>query len=278
MGVSVIWMSGAILSFCLMAIGGRELSSEINTFQTLFFRSLIGFIIITIAMAIVGDKKLFTTNRYTLHINRNIFHFIGQYAWFVGIGLLPLTVVFALEFTVPLWTVLVAALVLKEKITKIKVFAITMGLVGVLLILQPGLEILDATALIVLASALFYAISHVNTKMLSITEDPLTILFYMCLIQLPIGFFLSLFYWVTPDVAQLFWLVIVGISALSAHYCLTSAMRHAEVGVVLTLDFLRLPIIAVIGVMFYNEQLELAVLLGAFIMLLGNFANIYKTK
>ncbi len=277
MGV-VLWMTGTLLSFCMMAVGARELAGEINTFQMLFFRSLIGLIVITLVIYGSGRRDLFFTRRRALHIGRNIFHFGGQYGWFTGIGLLPLAEVFALEFTVPLWTLLFAALLLKEGMTGRKVLAILFGIAGVLVIVRPGAGIFDNASLIVLTAAICYAISHVSTKALSDSESPLTVLFYMCLVQLPIGLLFSLSDWRFPNTLQWFWLLVVGISALTAHYCITRAMRLSEAGIVVTLDFLRLPLIAVVGVLFYQEPFESALLLGAGLMLLGNLLNVYQRK
>ncbi len=261
------------MSFCLMALGARELSGEIPVFQTLFFRSTIGLILISLLILLLDKKQVFRSERVALHIFRNMFHFFGQYGWFVGIGLLPLAEVFALEFTVPIWTAIIAALFLREKITPRKAVSITLGVLGVVVIVRPGVEIVDAASLIVLGAAICYAVSYTATKSLSSSESPLTILFYMCLVQLPVSLFLSLSVWTWPAGIQWLWLVVIGVTALSAHFCLVKAMRHAEVTAVITLDFLRLPLIAVLGVLLYNEEFEFYLLIGGVLMLLGNWIN-----
>ncbi|MCW8908883.1 MAG: DMT family transporter [Sedimenticola sp.] len=277
MGV-VLWMTGTLLSFCLMAVGARELSGDIDTFQTLFFRSLIGLLVVSAVILWSGTPAHFATRRGLLHTGRNIFHFGGQYGWFTGIALLPLAEVFALEFTVPIWTLLFAALFLKEGLTLRKGVAILFGIAGVLVIVQPGTEIFDIASLIVIGAAICYAVSHVSTKALSSTESPLTVLFYMCLVQLPIGLLLSLAHWRMPDLVQWFWLVVVGVTALSAHYCITRAMQLSEAGIVVTLDFLRLPLIGVVGILFYHEAFDLALILGAALMLVGNLINVQQQR
>ncbi|TNE77750.1 MAG: DMT family transporter [Gammaproteobacteria bacterium] len=270
-------MVGALLSLSLMAIGARELSSEVNTFQTLFIRSVIGLVIISGVVAAVGGRSLFVTRRPGMQLVRHLFHFGAQYGWFVGIGLLPLAEVFALEFTVPFWVAVIAALFLGERFTIRKSLALVLGVVGVLVILRPGIEILDVASLIVLASAVGFSCAYVATKSLARTEDPLTVLFYMCLIQMPVSLVLALPHWQMPtDPLTWLWLVIVGVTALSAHFCITNAMKRAEAGVVVTLDFLRLPLIGLVGVMFYSEPFELALLLGAILMLVGNLINVYR--
>ena len=271
---AVAWMIGTLLSFSLMAVCARELSGEIATPQTLLFRSVIGLVCISIVLLASRESVKIQTNKLGIHTLRNIFHFAGQYGWFLGIGFLPLAEVFALEFTVPIWTLIVASITLGEKITARKVASITLGILGVVVILQPGIAIISAASFIVLVSAMCYAISHTATKSLSSSESAVSILFYMCLIQLPIGLFLSISSWVWPTGLQWVWLLIVGLTGLSAHYCMANAMRYEEASTVVTLDFLRLPLIALIGVLLYSEQLEFALLIGGLLMLAGNIVSL----
>lgn len=282
-----LWMLAALASFCILAIGARELSSELSIAQSLCIRSAIGLIFLSCIYVIraryqhktsIKAAKKYNGMRLKLHFFRNIFHFLAQYGWFFGIGFLPLAQVFALEFTVPIWTLLIASVFLNEKITKAKLVAIFLGTLGVVVIVQPGYEIVDMASLVVLGSAVCFAISHTATKSLASVESPLNILLYMCLIQFPIALMLSLSSWVWPHTEQWFWLTIIGLSALSAHYCLAKAMQYAEVTLVLTLDFLRLPLIALVGVLFYNEAFELPLLLGGGLMLLGNLIAIRGFK
>ena len=271
--VALAWMSGTLLSFCLMALGARELSGEIPVLQVLFFRSAVGLILISSLILLLDKKHVFRSERVALHAFRNTFHFLGQYGWFVGIGLLPLAEVFALEFTVPIWTAIIAAFFLREKITPRKAVSIFLGVIGVMVIVRPGVEIVDTASLIVLGAAICYAVAYTATKSLSSSESPLTILFYMCLVQLPVSLFLSLSTWTWPAGIQWLWLVVIGVTALSAHFCLVKAMGYAEVTTVITLDFLRLPLIAVLGVLLYNEEFELYLLIGSGLMLAGNWVN-----
>jgi drug/metabolite transporter (DMT)-like permease len=274
---AVIWMIGTLLSFSLMAVCARELSGEIATHQTLFFRSAIGLACVSIILLASKNTLKIQTNRLGLHTVRNIFHFAGQYGWFLGIGLLPLAEVFALEFTVPIWTLIIAAVTLGERITTRKVVSVLLGSLGVVVILQPGVSIINAASFIVLASAVSYAISHTATKSLSLSESPMSILFYMCLIQLPIGLLLSIPSWVWPAGLQWLWLLIIGLTALSAHYCMAKAMQYAEVTTVVTLDFFRLPLIALVGVLLYSEQLEIALIIGGLLMLAGNIVSLKQS-
>jgi len=283
-----LWMSGALASFSILAIGARELSGELTIAQSLGIRSAIGLLFLSCvyffqSWAFKGKCINITAsqprvNVFKLHLFRNFFHFIAQYGWFFGIGLLPLAEVFALEFTVPIWTLLIARFFLNEKATKNKLLAILLGTLGVFVIVRPGYALIDSASIVVLGSAICFAISHTTTKSLAKTESPLTILLFMCLIQLPIGLLLALSDWVWPQGEQWLWLTIIGLSALSAHYCLAKAMQYAEVTTIITLDFFRLPLIAAVGVAFYDEAFEIPLLIGGALMLLGNLIGVRDFK
>ncbi len=274
--LALAWLAGSLSSFSLLAVGARELSGEISIFQSLFSRSVIGVVYISLILYFSKQKFSIHTDKLKLHFSRNIFHFVGQYGWFVGIGLLPLAEVFALEFTAPIWTLIIAGIFLREKITSRKLIAVIFGLLGVLVITKPGIEVVDVASFIVLGAAVCFAVTLVCTKSLSSSESPVLILFYMSLIQLPIGFVLAISTWTWPTLQQWFWLVIIGFTALSAHYCLSKAMQYAEVSMVVTVDFLRLPLIALVGVALYAEEFEISLLLGGLLMVVGNLVSLSK--
>ena len=273
-----VWMFGCLFSFCVMAVAARELSGQINTAETLFFRSVIGVVLISTLIFRKNDLSLFRTKRIKLHLTRDLCHFVGQYGWFLGIGLLPLAQVFALEFTTPLWTLIIASIFLKEAPTFRKIAAILLGFAGVYLILDPGREIIDSASLIVIVAAIFFSLTFVCSKALTTTEHPLTVLFYMCLIQAPIGLILGLKTFTAPDLVQCGWLLLVGITSLTGHFCISNAMARAEASIVVTLDFLRLPLITAVGVIGYQEAFKPMLVAGAGLMLVGNLMNLYPRR
>ncbi|MCB0036692.1 MAG: DMT family transporter [Anaerolineales bacterium] len=274
---AALWMVGALLSFMMMAIGGRELAGQLTTFQILFFRSLIGLVVISAVLWRAGWHHI-KTEKLGLHLLRNIAHYGGQYGWFYGLGFIPLAEVFAIEFTLPVWVAILAVLILGEKLTRPRIIAIVLGLIGLLLILRPGMQVVQPAALAVLAAAVGYAFSHVLTKKITNTDSALSVVFYMTLIQLPFGLLPSLFTWQTPQGAMWLWLVVVGVGALTAHYCMSQALKLADATVVVPMDFLRLPLIALVGVIFYSEALDWLVLVGGGVMLAGNWWNIWAEQ
>ncbi len=267
------WMAGALISFMILAVGGRELSAHFNTFEILFYRSLTGLLILVLLFIKTGWSQVLTP--YPLkHVMRNIIHFGGQFGWFYGIAHIPLAEVFAIEFTVPLWTAVLAVFFLKERITFPRSIAIISGITGMIIILKPGGEALSPAALAVLAGAFCFSMSHILVKKISLRDTPLCVLFYMTVIQLPMAFIPAASALKIPGPEHMHWIVLVGITALSAHYCIVRAFKHADAVVVVPMDFLRLPLIAVAGFIFYGESIELSLFIGAIIMFAGNYINV----
>jgi len=271
-------MMGSLTSFAAMAIAGRELAAaRMSTFEILFFRSLVGLVMVSALLARSGWGQL-SVKRFGLHLVRNVSHFGGQFGWFYGISMIPLAEVFAIEFTTPMWAAIMAALLLGERMTRPRILAIVLGIAGVLIILRPGVEVIHPAALAVLGAAACYALTFVLTRKLAPTESALGILFYMTVIQLPLALIPAMANWVTPPPALWPWLLVVGATGLTAHYCHTRALRLADATAMAPMEFLRLPLIAVVGLLFYGEELDWPVFAGAAVMVAGNFANILSER
>ena len=275
--IAALWMLGTLVSFMAMAIGGRELSDELSTFQILFFRSVIGLLVICCLLHRSGWHQI-RTPVISIHSLRNLAHFGGQFGWFYGLAFIPLAEVFAIEFTVPVWTAVLALFILGERLTVPRLIAIGLGIAGMLIILRPGLEVMKPASLAVLGGAICYAVAHTMTKKLAHIDSPLCILFYMTVIQLPLGLIPALYDWRTPSFDAWPWILVVGVTAMSAHYCITRAMQLIDATVVIPMDFLRLPLIAGVGFLLYGEPMEWAVLIGALVMFTGNYVSIRAEK
>jgi drug/metabolite transporter (DMT)-like permease len=175
----------------------------------------------------------------------------------------------------PMWTALLAVWILHEKMTKSRAGVVVLGLVGVLVILRPGLAAFNPAAMLVLAAAVGYAITMIATKKLTATETTFGIIFWMAVIQFPfslIGSDLGTIH--KFGLLQALPALGVGISGLSSHFCLSNAFRFGDASLVVPLDFMRIPLIAVVGWAFYGEQLDVFVLIGALIIVAGVLWNL----
>jgi len=261
-----------------MAVAARELSHGINTLEILFGRSLVGLVGSIGLIVGTGQWALFRTEKIKFHIGRNLLHYFGQYGWFLGVSLLPLAQVFAIEFTSPLWTTLLAAVFLGEALTLKRVFAVVLGFTGVYVIVNPGQGMMNIGALYVLLAAVCFSSGNIFTKRLVQTDNPLTILFFMSVIQLPMGLALSYTSLTMPEGLQWLWLLVVGLSSMTSHFCMARAMQTTDISVVVTLDFLRLPLITLVGVLVYAEAFHPIMVLGSLMVLGANLINVYRPK
>jgi drug/metabolite transporter (DMT)-like permease len=268
-------MAASIASFILMSVAARQLTGHLGTFEILFLRSAVALVALLAIRPRVGAAA-YETRRLPLHIARNAIHFLGQYAWVCGIGLAPLAVVTAVEFTTPVWVALLAAALLGERPTPPRWLAIGAGIAGVLVILRPGASAIDPAALIVLAGAFCFAASILVVKALLRTDQVTAVIFYMSLIQLPIGLVGALFSWVWPMWSDLPWIAAIGIVSLTAHYSMGRALSLGDASFVLPLDFLRLPCIALAALLIYGEGIDGFTMLGAALIFAGNYWSVRR--
>ncbi|MDE0173264.1 MAG: DMT family transporter [Defluviicoccus sp.] len=271
------WMGVMIASFLLQMIAVRELSENLGVFQILFIRSGISLAIVTPLIAARG-ARLLRTDRIGMHMARNGVNFVAQAAWAYGVAMLPLAAVTALEFSTPLWVALLAALFLGERLSRHRVIAVVSGFVGVLIILRPGVEAVQLAALVVLGSALCFATSNVIAKALTRTEGTLTIVIWMQIMQLPIGFLACIWSWTDPAWSDAPWLIVIGCTGLSAHYAMAKAFSLADATVVMPIDFLRLPLAALAAYAVYREPVSIFIFLGAALMFAGNFHSVWQER
>ncbi len=269
-------MTGALLSFSLMAVAIRVLAGTLSVMEILAVRSGLGLAVM-IALLILRPelRPAIHSQRPALHLFRNTIHLAAQYLWAMSILLLPLATVFALEFTSPAWALLLAVPVLGERLTASRIGAVVLGLIGVLVILRPGMETFRPAALLVLAAAIGFAITLITTKKLTRTDSTFAIIFWMNVIQLPLALVPSDPLFVTKlSLGQLPAFAAVGFTGLASHYCLANAFRAGDASLVVPLDFLRIPLIAVIGWWLYGEALDVLVFIGAGLIIGGVLWNL----
>ena len=292
--VAVAWVAAALTSFTVMVIPVRALAEEnMHAFEMLFFRSAIGVAIIAAVLTVQSRRRragrggggggapgwaTLRTRRIAGHALRNVIHFAGQTFWIFGLTLLPLATVSAIEFTVPIWASLLAVLLLGEGMNRGRWIALGLGVAGVLIILRPGLAVVPFGALIMLACTFCFGATNAATKWLTRTENPLAILFYMVSMQTLLGAVASVFVWLPPEPRHLPWLALLALAGLSAHYTLTRALAAADVTFIAPFEFLRLPFVAAVGYLLYDELFDPVILLGAALIFGGNYHSIRQER
>jgi drug/metabolite transporter (DMT)-like permease len=273
-------MLGAIASFSLMAVAGREIASELDTFELMFYRSLIGlpFVGLLVMLSPAGVRQL-RPARPGNHVVRNLIHFTAQNLWFYGVAAIPLSQLVALEFTNPIWVALLAPLLLGERMTGARWIAAALGFAGVLVVAQPGVTPLAWGHAAGLGAALGFALTAILTRRIAGQDSVLCILFWMTLSQAAMGTLCALpggIPWPSPGLLP--WVAVTGLCGLTAHFSLTSALAHAPASVVAPMEFARLPVIAGLGAALYAEPVVISVFLGAALIFSGNVFNLWSER
>jgi drug/metabolite transporter (DMT)-like permease len=263
-----------------MAVAGKEISLQIDTFEILFYRSVIGVSIILFFL--IKNKQLHEINLKEIrtHLKRNVAHFTGQNLWLYALASITLAEVTSLEFTMPIWIVLFSYLMLDEQMDKFKILSVCIGFIGVLITVRPDIESINLGLIAAAISAIVFALTNIYTRRLTRTESTLTILFFLTAMQLIFGLITSLLdgRLDIPTTENIAWIVVIGFAGLGAHYCITTALSLAPPTVVAPIDLLRLPIVVLIGVMFYSEQGDIFIYLGAALIIFANFINLKKAN
>ncbi|WP_299558508.1 DMT family transporter [uncultured Sulfitobacter sp.] len=275
---AALWMTGAIASFSCMAIAGRELASAYDTFEIMLYRSAVGVIVVVGLIALGGRWSEIRFDQMGRHLLRNLLHFTGQNLWFYAVAVVPLAQVFALEFTSPLWVAVLAPVLLGERMTRIRAVAALLGFVGILVVARPSVDTFQIGLLTAAAAALFFALTNMMTKRLTRDNTITSILFFLTTLQLLFGALAAGYDGdvAGPTVQSLPYLVLVGLAGLLAHFCLTKALSIAPATIVVPLDFARLPVIAIVAMALYGEPLEVWVFVGAIIIFIANYLNIWS--
>jgi len=271
----ILWMLGAVLSFAAMAVSVRQLVRYMAIAEILALRTAVTLMVVCALVAAHGRAGV-ATHRLRLHATRSLVHLAGQYCWAYAISALTLATVFAIEFTMPVWVALLAAAFLHERLNRGRVVQLVLGLAGTLIILRPGAGVFHPAALVMLVGSLCYAGNMIFTKRLSSTESPLAVTFWMSVVQLPVTLIAAWPAWLAPRLVDVPWILIIGMGSFAAHYSMTRAMKLAEATVVVPIDFIRLPLIAVVGALFYNEPFDLMVLLGATVIFVGTYYSLSR--
>lgn len=272
-----VWMLGSVAMFVVMSVAGRGLKGEHDLFEIMIYRSVIGLVVVLAVAAATRRLAEITTRNLGAQLGRNLLHFTGQWLWLWALMVIPLAQLFALEFTSPIWIILLAPFLLGEKLNRIRALATALGFAGILIVARPDFSRLDPGLIAAAVAPIFFALSVMMTKRMTRTEAVLSILFWQAALQIPMGL-LALWgagqglQW--PSLGNALLLLALGLSALGAHYCLAKALSLAPASFVTPVDFLRLPIAAVVGVTLYDEPVQLTVFLGAALIVLGNWINI----
>jgi len=269
-------MAGWLTAMVVMAVAGRAATKTLHVFQIMEMRSLLGFVLLWPLVHANGGVRALATARLGQQVARNAVHYAAQFGWFFALTLIPIAQVVAIEFTMPIWTALLAVSFLGERLNAARVVAVVLGVVGVAVIVRPGVDHVDPGQLIALAAAVGFAISVILVKSLTRTDSAVTIVFWMLVVQSAIGAVPALLVWRTPTAAVWPWVLVIAICGTYSHFCMTQALRHAEATMIVPMDFLRVPLSAAAAWLVYGERIDAFTIGGAAMILFANLLNLRR--
>ena len=261
----ILWMLVTSLFFVGVTGLVRHLGSTMSPVQAAFIRYAIGVVfLLPVFMQLAGQRKW--PRRMGMHAVRGVFHGVGVMLWFYAMTRLPVAEVTALGFIAPIFTTIGAAMFLGETLRFRRIAAVVIGFGGTLVILRPGLEIIDLGAVAQLLAAPLFAGSILISKKLTATDSSPVIVawlsIFVTLTLLP-G---AIYVWRTPTWEEMFFLMLTALLATLGHLTMTQAFRHAEIAAIQPISFIQLVCAALLGLYAFGEEPDLWTVVGGAII------------
>ena len=254
---------GSFMGACV-----KLLSDDLHPVIICFYRCLMGLIIIT-PFIIKNNFQALQTDNMRLQILRALINIISMICWFTAIGMMHLEKATALGFTTPLFTTVLAVIVLGEVIRFHRTAALLLGFVGILIIIRPGYMPFEFGTILMLIASFSFSFVLIFVKKLSATDSSLTIIFYHLLYMTPAFFILSLFYWQSISLDQLIIFSLMGASGLLSHWCLAQAFKMSDTTFVMPLQFTKLIWASLIGLFLFAEKPDIWTWVGGVIIFIS---------
>ncbi|MDP6429436.1 MAG: DMT family transporter [Rhodospirillales bacterium] len=261
----ILWMAVAAVFFSISMGLVRHISLTIDAFEQTFFRQFLGMLIM-LPFMLRGGFASFRTGQLKTNLIRNVAGYLGISMSFWAVTLIPLADATALQFTLPLFTIIFAMILLAERVGRHRWIATVIGFAGALVIIRPGFAEINLGMVVALAAAASFGISDTLARRLSRTDSTNSIVFFSFALQVPIALAVALFNWVTPSLADWPWLIALGLASFGAQWSLSRSFVLAEASLVSPVLFFRLPMVAVIGFFFFDELSDIWTWIGAAII------------
>lgn len=271
----IVAMLVSTVLFSAMHAAIRHVSQDIPPIQAAFFRNFFGlFVFLPILMR--SGLTVFHTDRIGLHLVRACLNVCAMFAFFTGLSMTPIAKVTALSFTSPLFMAVLSVIILGERMRVRRWTATILGFIGTLIILRPGVEAVDLGSMLVVGSALVWAVTMIVIKFLARTDSSLTITAYMNVLLSILSLGPAIYVWQTPSAEAWMWLVFIGVSGTLAQLTLTEALSQTEATAVMPYDFLKLVWTAMMGYLFFAEIPTLYTWIGAAVIFFSGFYIAYR--
>jgi drug/metabolite transporter (DMT)-like permease len=263
---AAVWMVFADAGFVAMLLGIRVLSHHMPIFEVVFWRAFVASAAVIPWAVTARQRRALATKRMGLFATRALVVYGANLTYFYAAATMVLADAVALQFVIPLFTLVGAAIFLHEKVGPRRWTATAVGFAGAVVILRPGLAHIGWPEIAVLVSSALYAQNWLMVKALTRTETARIIVFYMNVLIVPMAAVGASFDWVWPDWSLAPLIVATGLVGWGAQICQARGFAAADASVVAPFDFLRLPMIAAAGWVLFRETADLWTWLGAAII------------
>ncbi len=275
---ALFYLLTAVLMFETVGVCAKSLSGDVTLYTKVFARSFFALVPLTLMLLWLNNRALLKTPQPKLHLLRGVIGFATLLTNFYAINALPLATVTAIQFTMPFFMMILAALWLGEKLTPIRMGAVALGFGGALMIVNPatGGIGLSLAAIAAFASAIFGGASGVIIRQLTSTDHSLTIAFYFSLSAAIFSAFLLPFGFVMPSNSDMLVLAGMGVAGGCAQLLLTQAYRYGQVSVIAPYEYSALLWAIGFGWLFFNDIPTLAMLAGAAVIVAADLIVLFN--
>jgi len=266
--------------FSLMTLCVKNIDKRIPIYELVFFRSLIS-LIITLFIINLKNINPFGHNKPLL-ILRGVLGTSALVCIFYAIRNMPLSISTVIQYTYPIFISIFASIFINEKITRNLIFALIIGWIGILIILNPtqlsniNVDIENISILIAFLGSICTALAYITVKKLSLTEDVYVIIEYFPLVSFITLFPVVLINWVTPNINEIVWIIAIGLFTQLGQTFLTMGLKHLSASEASTINYLQVLFGSIWGVIFFSEMININFLFGASLVLLGTIISTTK--
>ena len=283
-GLAVSLKVAAVGLFTLMAAMIKATSELVPPGEAVFFRSAFAIPVILVWLAIRGELRAgLVAQNPGMHVRRGLIGTSAMGLTFFGLGILPLPEVTAIGYAAPIFTLVLAAFILGERIRIIRISAVALGIVGVLIMLWPRLggDLSDRAtlgALAILAATLLRALVQIQVRQMVRTEQTSAIVFYFSLTASCLALCTLPFGWVVPPVWAVILLIGAGLMGGIAQILVTSSYRFGQASMLAPYDYASMVFAIAIGYFWFAEWPTLVMFAGALLVIAGNVLVIWRER
>lgn len=266
----IFWGLVSCLFSGIMVNMVKHVSVNLGTAEIIFSRNIFAFMMF-IPIIIYKGLPHFKTNKIGLHLLRSSTGLTSMMIYFYTLSKMNISVVTALSFTAPLYTAILAVYFFKDKMNIHQIFALFVGLIGVIIVARPDSANFNPLSFLVLLCTLFWALSGIIIKKLSETESAMQTTFYMTFFMMIFSAPLAFMNWKMPTNGEFTWLFCIALASNILQYSLAKSLELADFSVVLPFDFTRLIFSAGIAYIVFHEQMDINAIIGSVVILASAF-------